>query len=116
MILIFAIFILIGAILFNKGEKIEEENKKLSFVFISLSINAYVVPISLFIGGMATDAPNSTMLDFWSGFIVIQGIPLLSLIISIVYFLKQKRKKEQLDKISKSYLIKIPYVTNACIN
>ncbi len=90
--IIVGIFILIGSYFFNKGDKIEEENKKLSFVFISLSINAYVVPFSLFVGGMATDAPDSTLVDFCRGFIVIQGIPLLSLIVAIIYYFLTKKK------------------------
>lgn len=86
-----AIFILIGVILLKKAEKIEKKNKKLYYVFNSLGINLFAIPMSLFIGGMATDAPDSTMLDFCKGFLVVQGIPLLLLIISILkYFLKKE--------------------------
>ncbi|PEJ59234.1 MULTISPECIES: hypothetical protein [unclassified Bacillus (in: firmicutes)] len=87
-----AIFILSGVNLFRKAEKIEKKNKKLYFFFISLAINVFAIPLSLFIGGMATDAPDSTILDFCKGFLVVQGIPLLLLVISIVLYLLNKKE------------------------
>ncbi|PET64397.1 hypothetical protein CN514_12965 [Bacillus sp. AFS001701] len=93
-----AIFILIGVILLQKAEKIEKKNKNLYYVFNSLGINVFAIPMSLFVGGMATDAPDSTMLDFCKGFLVVQGIPLLLLMISIVlFFLRGKEKKNKLN-------------------
>ncbi|MEH6937534.1 hypothetical protein V7056_06700 [Bacillus sp. JJ664] len=88
---VIALIILIGSLLFNKGEKLEEKDKKLSYIFISLAINVYAIPISLFIGGMATDSPDSTMSDFCLGFLFVQGIPLLSLMVSIIYFFYNRK-------------------------
>ncbi|MET3195733.1 hypothetical protein [Bacillus sp. OAE603] len=87
-----AIFILIGVILLKKAEKIEKKNKKLYYVFNNLGINLFAIPMSLFIGGMATDAPDSTMLNFCKGFLVVQGIPLLLLIISILKYILNKEE------------------------
>ena len=69
--------------LYSRQEK--KKNKKLSFIFFCLGINVAAIPMSYFIGGMATNAPDSTMLDFYKGFLFIQGIPLLLFIISISY-------------------------------
>ncbi len=43
---------------------------------IGLGINILTIPLSFFIGGMATDSPDSTRLDFWKGFFFIQKISL----------------------------------------
>lgn len=69
------------------------KSKKLSFVMISFGFNGVSTPLSLFIGGMATDSPTSTIKDFWTGFFLVQGIPLLMLIIVILkWFIIDRRK------------------------
>ena len=60
------------------------KSKKLSFVMIGLGLNVIITPLALFIGVMATDSPTSTLLNFWAGFLFIQGIPLLILMIGIL--------------------------------
>lgn len=65
---IIAMFILSALFLFNKARKIININKKKSFVFISLGVNVTTIPLSLFIGGMATDSPDSTNLNFSKDF------------------------------------------------
>ncbi|MFE3576437.1 hypothetical protein [Lysinibacillus sp. NPDC059133] len=70
-------------------------SKKLSFVMISLGVNVIVTPLALFIGVMATDSPTSTTNDFWAGFLFIQAIPLLILIIGILkWFIIDRRKNK----------------------
>jgi hypothetical protein len=60
------------------------KRKKLSFVMIGLGLNVITTPLALFIAVMATDSPDSTTNNFWAGFLFIQGIPLLILIIGIL--------------------------------
>ncbi|QWH17392.1 hypothetical protein EXW62_09860 [Bacillus mycoides] len=73
-------------------------NKNLSFVMVGLGINILAIPLSYFIGGMATDSPGSTMLDFWKGFFFIQAIPLflllLLLLLTLVWWFIRKNKKK----------------------
>ena len=71
-------------------------NKNLSFVLIGLGINILASPMALFIGGMATDSPYSTALDFWKGFFFIQIIPLFILLVALIrwFILKGKEKIE----------------------
>ncbi|MER2107908.1 MAG: hypothetical protein ABS949_13320 [Solibacillus sp.] len=57
-------------------------SSKKSFFLICLGINITVMPISLFIGIMATDAPDSNAFDFLKGFLFIQAIPIILFIIS----------------------------------
>lgn len=45
---------------------------------------------------MATDSPDSTELDFWGGFLFIQAIPLLILIIGILKWLIDRGKINEL--------------------
>ncbi|EMA6343957.1 hypothetical protein ACH0R4_RS10050 [Bacillus cytotoxicus] len=73
-------------------------NKNLSFIIIGLGINILAIPLSFFIGGMATDSPDSTMLDFWKGFFFIQTIPLfllllLLLLTLVLWFIRKNKKK-----------------------
>ncbi len=72
------LFLILGiaVFLFLMAGSRKIRNKNLSFVLIALGINILVSPMALFIGGMATDSPYSTALDFWKGFFFIQGIPL----------------------------------------
>ena len=52
--------------------------------------------MALFIGVMATDSPYSTRLDFWKGFLLIQGIPLFLLLIAFVWwFIRPPKVKVQ---------------------
>jgi len=67
-------------------------NKNLSFVMIGLGINTLTSPVALFIGVMATDSPYSTRLDFWKGFLFIQGIPLFLLLIAFIWWLIRQSK------------------------
>lgn len=60
------------------------KSKKLSFVMMGLGLNVIIFPLAFFLGGMATDSPDSTSINFWSGFFFIQGLPLLILMIGIL--------------------------------
>ncbi|EJS10948.1 hypothetical protein CQ058_30140 [Bacillus sp. MYb56] len=73
-------------------------NKNLSFIMIGLGINIIAIPLSFFIGVMATDSPDSTRLDFWKGFFFIQKIPLFLLIFLlfltvVLWFIRKNKKK-----------------------
>ncbi|MCU4729217.1 hypothetical protein OCE56_02915 [Bacillus cereus] len=64
----------------------------LSFLMISLGINILVIPLSFFIGGMATDSPGSTMHDFWEVFFFIQVFPFPLVLLSLVLWLVRRKK------------------------
>ncbi len=83
------LFLILGiaVFLFIMAGSRKIRNKNLSFILIALGINILVSPMALFIGGMATDSPYSTALDFWKGFFFIQGIPLFLLLIAFVWWL-----------------------------
>ncbi|EOP32836.1 hypothetical protein IK1_06009 [Bacillus cereus VD146] len=49
----------------------------LLFLHCCFWLNICLLPISFFIGGMATDAPWSGWREFFCGFLYIQGIPLI---------------------------------------
>ncbi|WJX07698.1 hypothetical protein [Bacillus cereus] len=66
--------------------------KNLSFLMISLGINIFVIPLSFFIGGMATDSPGSTMHDFWEVFLFIQIFPFPLVLLSLVWWLVRRKK------------------------
>ncbi|WP_140421674.1 hypothetical protein [Bacillus cereus] len=66
--------------------------KNLSFLMISLGINILVIPLSFFIGGMATDSPGSTMHDFWEVFLFIQIFPFPLVLLSLVRWLVRRKK------------------------
>ncbi len=61
---------------------------------ISLGINILVIPLSFFIGGMATDSPGSTMHDFWKVFFFIQVIPFPLVLLSLVLWLIRRKKSK----------------------
>ncbi|MES9700388.1 hypothetical protein ABWK42_24805 [Bacillus sp. JJ927] len=94
------LFLIIGTalFLFIMAALPKIRNKNLSFVMIGLGINILAIPLSFFIGGMATDSPGSTMLDFWKGFFFIQAIPLflllLLLLLTLVWWFIRKNKKK----------------------
>ena len=68
--------------------------KNLSFLMISLGINILVIPLSFFIGGMATDSPGSTMHDFWEVFLFIQMFPFPLVLLSLVWWLVRRKKEK----------------------
>ncbi|QWG92863.1 hypothetical protein [Bacillus mycoides] len=88
------IFLIIGTAIFVmiKADSPKIKAKNLSFVMIGLGINILASPLALFIGTMATDSPRSTMLDFWKGFLFIQAIPLLILLLALVWWFIRGKK------------------------
>nr|WP_255294517.1 hypothetical protein [Bacillus cereus] len=72
--------------------KIREKN--LSFLMVDLGRNLLTSPLALFIGVMATDPPDSTRLDFWKGFLFIQAIPLLILLLALAWWLIRRNKEK----------------------
>ncbi|MDC2866451.1 hypothetical protein [Bacillus sp. BP-3] len=83
-----------GILAIIKADSPKIRKKKLSFVIICLGINILAIPMAFFIGGMATAPPDSTELDFWEGFLFIQAIPLLILIIGILKWLIDRGKNK----------------------
>ncbi|KWW52611.1 hypothetical protein AWW69_21865, partial [Bacillus cereus] len=83
------LFLILGiaVFLFIMAGSRKIRNKNLSFVLIGLGINILASPVAFFIGVMATDSPYSTRLDFWKGFLFIQGIPLFLLLIAFIWSL-----------------------------
>ena len=67
---------------------------KIFFLCASLILNICAFPAAMFLGTMATDAPGSGLTEFSIGFFMIQGIPLILLIISI-FCLVRKPKSNQ---------------------
>lgn len=90
------LFFLIGTGIFViiKSDSPKIRKKNLSFVMVSLGINILAIPMAFFVGGMATAAPDSTELDFWGGFLIVQGIPLLILLVALVLWLIRKGKEK----------------------
>ncbi|MGG2014834.1 hypothetical protein [Bacillus sp. S10(2024)] len=90
------LFLIIGTgiLAIIKADSPKIRKKKLSFVIICLGINILAIPMAFFIGGMATAPPDSTELDFWGGFLFIQAIPLLILIIGILKWLIERGKNK----------------------
>ncbi|PGT15808.1 hypothetical protein COC96_19495 [Bacillus cereus] len=94
------LFLIIGTALslFIMAALPKIRNKNLSFIMIGLGINILAIPLSFFIGGMATDSPDSTRLDFWKEFFFIQKIPLFLLIFLlfltvVLWFIRKNKKK-----------------------
>ncbi len=94
------LFLIIGTalVLFIMAALPKIWSENLSFVMIGLGINILTIPLSYFIGGMATDSPDSTRLDFWKGFLFIQKIPLFLLIFLlfltvVLWFIRKNKKK-----------------------
>ncbi|PGZ97433.1 hypothetical protein COE51_14135 [Bacillus pseudomycoides] len=86
-----AIFLFIMAV--SQIQKIWDD-LNLLFVMVGLGINILAIPFAVFIGGMATDSPDSTRLDFCKGFLFIQGIPLIILLLALVWwFIRRNREK-----------------------
>ena len=61
------------------------KNKKKQLFSIILFVNLMIFPFSFFIGGMATDSPDSTLIHFFKGFLFVQGLPLLTFLAPILY-------------------------------
>ncbi|WP_068983965.1 hypothetical protein [Lysinibacillus xylanilyticus] len=78
------LILLVAIILFWSAGLPKIKSKKLSFVMISLGLNVIATPLAFFIGGMATASPTSTTNDFWTGFLIVQGIPILILIFALL--------------------------------
>ncbi|PFA26746.1 hypothetical protein CN390_27905 [Bacillus cereus] len=71
---------------FFNSDSPKTKDKNLTFIMVSLGANLCTIPVALFIGVMATDSPYSTELDFWGGFLFIQGIPLLILLVALIWW------------------------------
>ena len=91
-----ALFLILGTalVLFIVSALPVIRKKNLSFLMISLGINILVIPLSFFIGGMATDSPGSTMHDFWKVFFFIQVFPFPLLLLSLVWWLIRRKKEK----------------------
>ena len=94
------LFLIVGTalVLFIMAALPKIWSKNLSFIMIGLGINILAVPLSYFIGVMATDSPDSTRLDFWKGFFFVQKIPLFLLIFLlfltlVLWFIRKNKKK-----------------------
>ncbi|MED0876834.1 hypothetical protein P4T39_27260 [Bacillus mobilis] len=79
---------------FFNSDSPKTKDKNLTFIMVSLGVNLCTIPVALFIGVMATDSPYSTELDFWGGFLFIQGIPLLILLVAFLKFAIAKKTKQ----------------------
>lgn len=88
------VIIAIAIVLFWMAVLPKIRSKKLSFVMIGLGLNVITTPLAIFIGVMAGGAPTSTKSDFWEGFLFIQGIPLLILMIAILTWFIYRRKNK----------------------
>ncbi|MFJ8356054.1 hypothetical protein ACIQ69_22530 [Bacillus paramycoides] len=90
------LFLIIGTAIFVfiKAGSPKIKAKNLPFVMVGLGINILASPLALFIGVMATDSPDSTVLDFWKGFLFIQGIPLIILLVSLVWWVIRMNKEK----------------------
>lgn len=81
---------------FFNSDSPKTKDKNLTFIMVSLGVNLFAIPVALFIGVMATDSPDSTELDFWGGFLFIQAIPLLILLVALIWWFIRK-DKEKID-------------------
>ncbi|MGH1145906.1 hypothetical protein [Bacillus pseudomycoides] len=90
------LYFIIGLAVFSffNSDSPKTKNKNLTFIMVSLGVNLCTIPVALFIGVMATDSPYSTELDFWGGFLFIQGIPLLLLLVALIWWFIRKGKEK----------------------
>ncbi|MEH6891862.1 hypothetical protein V7024_19665 [Bacillus sp. JJ864] len=90
------LFFIIGMAIFEffKSDSPKTKDKNLMFIMGSLGVNLCTIPVAFFIGVMATDSPDSTELDFWRGFLFIQAIPLLILLVALIWWLIRKGKEK----------------------
>ncbi|PFF71118.1 hypothetical protein CN339_26305 [Bacillus thuringiensis] len=87
------LIIAITIFLFKMATSPKIKSKNLSFIMISLGLNVFISPLSLFIGLMATDSPTNDIFDFCKGFWLIQIIPFLMLLAGIIKWIIYKRTK-----------------------
>ncbi|EOO96529.1 hypothetical protein [Bacillus cereus] len=87
---------IIGMAIFSffKSDSPKTKDKNLIFIMGSLGVNLCTIPVAFFIGVMATDSPDSTELDFWGGFLFIQAIPLLILLVALIWWFIRKGKEK----------------------
>ncbi|MED1512703.1 hypothetical protein [Bacillus proteolyticus] len=90
------LYFIIGIVVFSffNSDSPKTKDKNLTFIMVSLGVNLCTIPVALFIGVMATDSPYSTTLDFFGGFLFIQGIPLLLLLAAFLKFALTKKTKQ----------------------
>ncbi|MEK0224698.1 hypothetical protein [Bacillus proteolyticus] len=90
------LYFIIGIAVFSffNSDSPKTKDKNLTFIMVSLGVNLCTIPVALFIGVMATDSPYSTTLDFFGGFLFIQGIPLLLLLAAFLKFALTKKTKQ----------------------
>ncbi|MCP1123293.1 hypothetical protein NKR74_08085 [Bacillus sp. 3103sda1] len=89
------LFLIFGTaiFLFFKSDSPKIKAKNLSFIMVGLGVNLLTSPVAVFIGGMATAPPDSTELDFLKGFLFIQAIPLLILLVAFWRFIRKSKEK-----------------------
>ncbi|MGG0239197.1 hypothetical protein [Bacillus rhizoplanae] len=89
------LFLIFGTaiFLFFKSDSPKIKAKNLSFIMVGLGVNLFTSPVAVFIGGMATAPPDSTELDFLKGFLFIQAIPLLILLVAFWRFIRKSKEK-----------------------
>jgi len=94
----------------NDGEvqgKGRRQKWVLIIVFVStVVLNLAVLPISIFIGGMATDAPGSGFPEFTFGFSFVQAIPLIvfCIVISVMIVFIRRSKNVAFVMVFINYL------------
>ncbi|MEH7018898.1 MULTISPECIES: hypothetical protein [Bacillus] len=90
------LYFIIGIAIFEffKSDSPKTKDKNLTFIMVSLGVNLFTIPVAFFIGVMATDSPDSTELDFWGGFLFIQAIPLLILLVALIWWFIRKGKEK----------------------
>lgn len=59
-------------------------------------INLPLLPLGYIFGTLGAGAPNGNIFDFLMGFVFLQAVPIILLIVSIIYtVVVHKRKKQQ---------------------
>ncbi|GAB6767713.1 hypothetical protein BC2903_53930 [Bacillus cereus] len=71
---------------FGKGGDIQTTYRQ---IVLSIFLVGICLPIAFFIGAMATDSGVNITLKFWQGFLFIEGVPLLCLLLSLIKLVKQ---------------------------
>ncbi|MTH54867.1 hypothetical protein GKZ89_15805 [Bacillus mangrovi] len=94
-IVILGFLAVFGLIFLLISKKVPNWVKGTVLLLVGIGVNILVIPVSLFIGVMATDAPGSGVREFIIGILFIQAIPLLFLIGCIVFFIAMLRKPKE---------------------
>ena len=68
---------------------------KILFLCASIVLNGLTFFVALFVGVMATDAPGSGLTEFCLGFFMIQGIPLILFIISVICLVRKPKSDQK---------------------